>query len=431
MTKIQELFLMILSASLDKDQSPYKDKNEELWKLLQEDPASWQALFQIAKEQALSQIVNDYLLTYGLDFLSKEMQESLQSQMITAAGMYYRMVNFVFKVLSLAKQEQIHCCILKGVGLGIYYPKEELRKTGDVDLYIPVPEELERFCRILKEQGFQQEKNMVDHHLSFFYISSGIKFELELHKQPINSQENADFNNEVRRIFEPFTKAGDWSFPEVNIINGMVPVLPEEEMVFYLLLHILQHFLSGGMGLRLLCDWVVVWKYKGQKKDFSIEKYLSFVQRSKIEGFHYMITGLCITFLGLPLQDVSWINGHMPKREAMNIFLKDIFDGGEFGEQDSARMLIALEKPGPVFYCKELHRQMRLRFQKAGKFPFLWPFLWTAAGVMFLYNNKFLRKTSTKQVVKSAKERAKLLDEIRLFQNYQDEVKLKRKKEQD
>lgn len=155
----------------------------------------------------------------------------------------------------------------KGVGLGAYYPKEELRKVGDVDLYVPIPEEFERFCRILKEQGFQQEKTMADHHLSFFSVSSGIKFELEIHKKPINSQENANFNREVDRIFALFTKVGNYQFPEVHIINGAIPVLPAEEMVFYLLLHMLQHFLSGGMGLRMLCDWVVIWRKKDGKRD--------------------------------------------------------------------------------------------------------------------------------------------------------------------
>ena len=199
-------------------------------------------------------------------------------------------------------------------------------------------------------------------------------------------------------------------------MNNAVPVLPAEENIFYLLLHMLQHFLGSGMGLRMLCDWTVIWRHQGQKADFSVEKYLSFVKQSKIEGFHYMITGLCISFLGLSLQEVPWMEGHMPRKEAMDIFLKDIFDGGEFGERDKARMLIPLGKPGPVLYIKEFHRQMRLRFQKAGKIPFFWPFLWLASFVIFLYNNRFLRKTSIKQVLKNAKERAKLLQEIRLFQ---------------
>ncbi len=198
-------------------------------------------------------------------------------------------------------------------------------------------------------------------------------------------------------------------------MNGTISVLPIEENIFYLLLHMLQHFLSGGMGLRMLCDWVMIWRKKGQKPNFSLEKYLSFIRQSKIEGFHYMVTGLCITFLGLSLQEVPWMEGHMPRKEVMDLFLNDIFHGGEFGEKDKSRMLILLEKPRFFVYLKEFHRQMQLRFQKAGKFPILWPFLWLASFVIFFYNNKFLRKTSLSQILKGTEERSRLLEEITLF----------------
>ena len=52
----------------------------------------------------------------------------------------------------------------------------------------------------------------------------------------------------------------------------------------------LQHFLSGGMGLRMLCDWVVIWRKKGQEPNFCLEKYLSFIRQSKIEGFLLFIS---------------------------------------------------------------------------------------------------------------------------------------------
>lgn len=418
MTEVQRLFLKILAAALNEKHVPCGEVTKTFWQPLEEGAVSWKELHRTAKEQAVSPLINDYMLTWEPEGMPKDIQENLQNRTLMAAMMYYQMVNFVSMVLELVRKERIHGCILKGVGLGIYYSKEELRKTGDVDLYVPVPGEFESFCRALKNNGFEQEKSITDHHISFFYISEGVRFELELHKKPINSQENELFNRQVAYVFEPFTKKGNWKFPEVAIINGNVPVLPQEENAFYLLLHMLQHFLSGGMGIRMLCDWVVFWNHVGQQGGFSVEKYLSFVKESKIEGFHYMITGLCVTYLGLLMENVPWMEGNMPDKKAMEVFLKDIFDGGEFGERDSARMLITLEKPTPVVYWKELHRQMRLRFQKAGKIVLFWPVLWLASGFIFIYNNKFLRKTSTKNIMKSVAERGKMLKEIRLFEDW-------------
>lgn len=418
MTEVQQLFLKILAAALNEKHVPCREAAAIFWQPSGEGTVSWRELHRIAKEQALFPLINDYMLTWESEHMPENIQEELQKQLLVTAMMYYRMVNFVSAVLELVEKEGIHACILKGIGLGEYYLKEELRKTGDVDLYVPVPQEFERFCRLLKERGFEQEKSVTDHHISFFYVLEGMKFELEVHKKPINSQENECFNGQIACIFEPFTKEGSWKFPEAAVINGSVPVLPPEENAFYLLVHMLQHFLGGGMGIRMLCDWVVFWNHVGQQGGFSVEKYLSFVKKSRIEGFHYMITGLCVTYLGLFMEKVPWMEGNMPDKKAMEVFLKDIFDGGEFGERDSARMLITLEKPTPAVYLKEFHRQMRLRFQKAGKIVIFWPVLWLFSGMIFIYNNKFLRKTSAKNVIRSAAERGKMLREIKLFEEW-------------
>lgn len=408
MRKKQMLFLKIAAASLRGERVFCKEITKKFWTDSAEAEVSFGDLQKMAKEQALVGLISDYLLTYESETMPKSLQETLQKQTLTSAMMYYRMANFVFMILDLMRKERVHGCILKGVGLGVYYPKEEMRKAGDVDLYIPDLEEFEAFCQTLKQHGFEQQKSITDHHISFFYMQEGIRLELEVHKKPINSQTNAPFNKAVEKIFEPFSKQNE--FPEVKIINGQVPVLPAEENAFYLLLHMLQHFLNEGMGIRLLCDWVVFFR----KETVSSEKFLSLLKESKIEGFAYMVTGICVTFLELSKKDVPWFR-HMPKEEDMELFLKDIFDGGEFGGQDNSRMLIPMQTASLSAYFKELHRQMRLRFHRAGKIPIFWPFLWLAAGLIFMYNNKHLRNTSTKEIIRSAKERSQLLESLKLF----------------
>jgi hypothetical protein len=63
---------------------------------------------------------------------------------------------------------------------------------------------------------------------------------------------------------------------------------------------------------------------------------------------------------------------------------------------------------------------MQLRFQKAGKVPVFWPVLWAATGIIFVYNNKHVRNTSVFNVMKSTKERGKMLEELRLFQDWKE-----------
>ena len=404
MTGVQDLFLKILTASLHGSRLSGEEIGENFWQV-------WQEMKKIARQQAVSPLIYDYLLSWESGRMPEQEQQYLKQQEFVTAMMYYQMVNFVFMVLELLQKQKIQGCILKGVGMAGYYPREELRKAGDVDLYIPVPEEFEAFCKTLKENGFEREKSVTDHHRTYYYVSDGVKFELEVHIKPINTQENAAFNKEVDQIFAPFAAGQGKEFSKAEIING--GVLPPEENAFYLLLHMLQHMLSGGMGVRLLCDWVLFW----EKEKISSEELLSMVRQCKIEGFYYLVTGICVEYLGLPMECVPWMEGRMPEKERMERLLEDMFLGGEFGECDSSRMLAVEDRK--LGYFKELHRQMLLRFHRAGKVPLFWPFLWAATGIIFLYNNKHLRNTSALDIIKSARERGKLLEDLKLFEDWE------------
>lgn len=124
MTRIQELFLAIISAALENGRPLWEGQDRALWALPEKEPDSWKALCRMAKEQALSQLFYDYILEYGSKALRPAEQERLQNQVVMAFMMYYRMANFVFEILSLAKQEKIRCCILKGLGLALIIQKK-------------------------------------------------------------------------------------------------------------------------------------------------------------------------------------------------------------------------------------------------------------------------------------------------------------------
>lgn len=71
-------------------------------------------------------------------------------------------------------------------------------------------------------------------------------------------------------------------------------------------------------------------------------------------------------------------------------------------------------------YFKELHRQMKKRFQRLCSIPVLWPILWVMTGICFLWNNYFVRKTKTSEILANARERQNLIDELALFQRGDD-----------
>ena len=75
------------------------------------------------------------------------------------------------------------------------------------------------------------------------------------------------------------------------------PVLQPAYHAFYLLLHMLQHFLRAGFGLKLLCDWVVFWE-KGYGSGVE-ERFFSMAEECRVMGFARLVTAVCVKYLGL------------------------------------------------------------------------------------------------------------------------------------
>ena len=56
-------------------------------------------------------------------------------------------------------------------------------------------------------------------------------------------------------------------------------------------------------------------------------------------------------------------------------------------------------------YFKEGHLQMKVRFPNASHLPVLWPFLWFWTFVCFLKNNRKLRNTTFRAVLREFKKK--------------------------
>ena len=196
---------------------------------------------------------------------------------------------------------------------------------------------------------------------------------------------------------------------------------------FYLLLHMLQHFLRAGFGLKLLCDWVVFWK-KGMPGEEQ-QLYKKLITESGLKGFSDVVTAACVEYLGLPEENVSFLKSNLKEDTAevsgkgvrtagdtlQAAFLRDVLDSEEFGKTSEDRM-VAVRGSGFGAYTREFHHQMHLNFPRAGKYFLLWPLLWCMTLVQFLRNNRKIRHTSVRAVLENAKSRGELVKRLFLFE---------------
>lgn len=392
----------LLKAELDlKPAMPEREK-KEIFGVWGKDKPDWEKLCYMAEKHAVLPLL------YGGLAEAETVPEPVRRRVITAAR---RTVQQSYHILFLGKfviarleEAGIQVALLKGVGTASFYPVPELRKSGDVDLLLITPNCMNRAKEILLRCGFRVSKEQ--HALHHLVFTTGEGIEIELHTMLAEPFDNQEINRYMQKKMPECEK----NIRRVNCMGVELPILDTGYHAYELLLHMLQHFLWAGFGLRLLCDWVVFWNRETEAEE--CEKYLKLVRESGIKGFSDIVTLICCKYLGLSQERVDWME--ITEKYDLEIFLREIMEAEEFGNSAADRM-VTLRKNSLEAYVREFHHQMHLNFPRAGRYFPLWPGLWLVTLVRFLRNNRRIRGVSARAVLKKAGQRSRVMEQIKLW----------------
>ncbi|MCI7532425.1 MAG: nucleotidyltransferase family protein [Lachnobacterium sp.] len=321
----------------------------------------------------------------------------------------YRLLMLSRYVIGLLKENGIDAILLKGCGTAAWYPVPELRKSGDIDLLFKSEDETRKALQILAQQGFvTTEDQPANHHI---VCESRDSVSLELHMslaEPFDSEKTNRFLADCQKEYFAHRRV-------VDCMGVAFELASDGYHAFYLLLHMLQHYVRAGFGVKLLCDWVVFWESPLSEEEKKI--FLRLTQESGTFGFAVMMTRVCVKYLGLREKQVEFLMQAEPKDvcDLTEELMAEIFEAEEFGHSSKDRMVV-LRGTGLMDYAREFHHQMKLNYPKAGKIMVLYPVLWIMTLCGFLYRNRTLRKVSGRQILKKAKKRSQLTEQMRLFQ---------------
>lgn len=356
------------------------------------------------------------VLSFCHDLLSGQLSGPLwervdQAAVRTVQQSYHLLLQTRAGVFAL-EEAGISVVVLKGVAAAEFYPVPELRKSGDIDLLLLDPQDLKRAEAVLLDRGWGLlQEQTAEHHVAF-RDEEGI--ELELHTMLAEPFDNRRMNRYLEGLLGP----GRIVPVRREIMGVSFPVLPDGLHAFELLLHMLQHFLRSGFGVKLLCDWVEFWNRPVEKAQIRI--YEQLVRESRIQGFSDMVTSACVRTLGLSsrccLLSVKGASTRLLGKSAVCAFMKEILEAEEFGRSERERMVV-MRSSGLWGYVREFHHQMGLNYPRAGRVVVIWPVLWLATLSRFIRNNRSVRGgISTREILKKADDRSRVMEEIRLFQ---------------
>ena len=371
----------------------------------QEGAADFDLIVRTAKQHAVLSLL--YEAVEESEGLSKgRLQQLAQAAVITVRS-NYRLLLLTKYITGLLQKNGIRSLVLKGVATAAFYPTPELRKAGDVDLWIADLAEFERAVELLKSEGFAVCGTQTALHHTELSNAEGIVVELHCSlAEPFESKKANRFLDEFQKEFGRHT--------QTDLSWGISVMRPTDAYhAFYLVLHMLQHFLRAGFGLKFLCDWVVFWNRDVSEREK--ETFLRLIKESGTERFVAVLTAACVRDLGLPAERVLFLQkcGYVPQEE-ITLFMEEVFAAGEFGHDGQHRM-VAMRGTGIFAYVREFHHQMHLNYPNAGRVFLCWPVLWAATLIRFYHNNHALRGVRGRDVLKEAGKRSRLIRKMNLF----------------
>ncbi len=257
---------------------------------------------------------------------------------------------WVGKVLEELGSMGIKTIVLKGMALNRYYRHPELRTMGDADILVREAN-MEKAGRILRSMGYTAERDRKTKHVEFHKKGC---ISIELHRLLADRE----FLENTGMLLKD---AWDRPIP-IKIGNAETLALSWEMQVLHLCVHMASHITYGGIGLRQLCDLVVVVENKGRIIDWNIvlEKSIEY----GIDQFVPSIFSACHRLLGMELPPGMDTGADGEKVE---LLIEDILSGGNFGVMDPQRMsanvlLNNSKRSGGLRSGKKLIKAMRILF---------------------------------------------------------------------
>ncbi|MDY4576837.1 MAG: nucleotidyltransferase family protein, partial [Anaerobutyricum hallii] len=238
-TKTEYKLLQYLALSLHPSGSPiqFPPQTDEEWK----------RLLALADCHEILPLIEDGL---EQDNIPEEQRRIIQLKTAKTVhkGIQLQVLNS--RLTSLLEKAEIIAVTMKGSAVARFYPVPEYRKTTDLDLFIASANDVGKAVRILRDNGFAPSgKWHANHHI---VLVSGKNEVVELHTTWAEAFKEKHLNQYLERCQKE-------SAQHVHLVEWQGLQMYAYETAwqgFYLLIHMLQHFVGSGFGLRNLCDWV-------------------------------------------------------------------------------------------------------------------------------------------------------------------------------
>ena len=285
----------------------------------------WLQVLELARQQSVLPIVSEVVFSHQCyaERILPDYLEKLRKSIVKNVGTVTILNNTLLKCICAFREAGIEPVLLKGQGLAQYYPKPSCRQSGDIDLYV-VPEDFDKAVQVLltlsdKPDSPHQTRKHIEIKIGNVII--------ELHRKcathPLPRYDS---------LLQTYTSEGlvnDYSAVNIGGISIRTP--SNTFNAFYVFYHLWRHFLTEGVGLRQLCDLMMLLHCRKDYIDVScLEEMLVSLNLMK----PWKVFGcVLVDCLGMPSSEYPFYDNSysVPARRVLNRILIE----GNFGHERS------------------------------------------------------------------------------------------------
>ncbi|MCR5351041.1 MAG: nucleotidyltransferase family protein [Bacteroidales bacterium] len=283
------------------------------------DAALW-----LSDRQKTRGLVCDALLRSGVS-VPRERAARMQDFLIRTYTTHQTLDTTLRSVVTTLTQAGIPSVLLKGQGAARNYPDPVLRECGDIDLFLG-PEGVDEAFRLLAPRADSSNEGTDYKHAEVSFGDA----EIELHRRTMIPE-----TRRRERIYKSLEQEG--------LTRGLVPLnfggvrvnTPEPTFnAFYLFYHAWHHFVTGGIGFRQLCDWMLL--IHAQREQIDHARLRGILEAMRLLKPWQFFACIAVQDLGLP-------EAEMPCYDARRLrgsrrVLRTILREGNFGRGRKPRI---------------------------------------------------------------------------------------------
>lgn len=226
----------------------------------------------------------------------------------------------VAETFSLLNGAGIRPVLLKGQAYARAYPDPTLRQCGDIDIYVG-PDSYRAAYEAAREYGWGTDGKFSSKAKHYGCSLNGVKIELHRDAARLSSS----------RANKQFCQWGSGQLQSghrfINIGGGEAALpTPMFDLVF-VFAHMFHHFVSGGVGLRQVCDWTMLLHLHAAAIDR--DELGRLLKDLRLLNAWRMFTPIAVDQLGLPLEECPFFSPEY-RRKAAKAF-SFIIREGNFG----------------------------------------------------------------------------------------------------